>query len=159
MCGESVVAFGLRMMAGASYTDMVGSALGLIFKSVQSTYNLFHKFVDWVWATYSFPLIGILERLKGGTPEQKEADRAKLEDLSSAFGEDSGGMFNGWFGAIDGLAIKMLCRSIKLVKDPGAYFCRKNFHALNVQAVCDRSKIFLGSALATRDLPMTQVLW
>jgi DDE superfamily endonuclease len=32
---------------------------------------------------------------------------------------------------------------LKEVADPGNYYCRKGFYALNVQAICDMSKQFL----------------
>ena len=42
---------------------------------------------------------------------------------------------------MDGVAIKIKCPATSdLIQDPGNYFCRKGFYALNVQAICDKSR-------------------
>lgn len=65
----------------------------------------------------------------------------ELKEIAADFAVDSDGVFYGCIGAIDGLAIRIRCPSN--VPDPGNYFCRKNFYALNVQAICDRQKRIL----------------
>lgn len=47
-------------------------------------------------------------------------------------------VFYGCFGAIDGLAVRI--KSPTEVPDLVNYFCRRNFYALNIQAICDRKK-------------------
>jgi len=65
----------------------------------------------------------------------------ELKEIGADFSVDSYGCFLGCIGAIDGLAIRIKCLSN--VPDFGNYFCRKNFYALNVQAICDRKKRIL----------------
>lgn len=135
LCGELRVAIGLRMLCGGSYLDLVGCAYGV--QSPQSIYNHFHTFIDWIDDAFDFPLVGLLNGLNNG-----DADAiAKLKELSAEFAADSDMCFIGCIGAIDGLAIRIRCPSN--VSDPGNYYCRKNFYALNVQAICDRSKRIL----------------
>ena len=129
-------------MAGASYLDMLG-VTGYGYSSSQTIYNIFHTFVGWINCTYHFPLPHILDKINSGNETKRQAAIAELHAMSEAFGESSGGAFNGCFGALDGVAIRIECPSNKLVPDPGAYFCRKNFYALNVQAICNKTKSFL----------------
>ena len=62
-------------------------------------------------------------------------------DHANHFAEKTDGTFYGPFAALDGLALRIV--SPRIVPDPGNYFCRKGFYALNVQAICDRTKRFL----------------
>ena len=55
--GEVRVAIELRIMAGASYLDMLGTT-GFGYHSSQSMYNIFHTFVQWLNQTYSSPFQG-----------------------------------------------------------------------------------------------------
>ena len=75
--------------------------------------------------------------------ERKATALGELHLISEAFGESSSGTFIGCFGALDGLAVRIECPSSNVVPDPSAYFCRKNIYALNVQAICNKSKVFL----------------
>ena len=50
------------------------------------------------------------------------------------------GVFRGTFGSLYGLAVRIRCPTTKEVLDPGNYYCRKGFYALNVQAICDKAK-------------------
>jgi hypothetical protein len=60
------------------------------------------------------------------------------------FAAASDGVFRGCIGALDGLAVKMKCPTLSdLIPDPGNYFCRKGFYALNVQAICDKLRRFI----------------
>ena len=131
VCGEVRVAIGLRILFGASYLDLVGWAFGVV--SIQSIYNFFDVTINWINATFRFELVDILNRLKDGD----DTALVELKDISSEFAADSDMVFCGCIGAIDGLAIRI--KSPIEVPDPGNYFCRKNFYALNVQAICDKS--------------------
>ena len=63
-----------------------------------------------------------------------------MTEMSDDFALDSNGVFKGCVGAIDGLAIRI--RRPVGVADARNYFCRKNFYAINVQAICDKQKRF-----------------
>ena len=67
----------------------------------------------------------------------------KLHELAAEFSNNTGGMFHGGFGSLDGLTIRMICPRMADVKDPGDHCCRKGFRALDVQAICDKKKRFL----------------
>lgn len=130
--GKVRIAIALRILCGGSYLDLVGRAYGI--HSSQSVYNYFHTFIKWMNETFAFPLKGLLEGLR-----QDDIDSiAKLKEISSDFAVDSDNCFAGCIGAIDGLAIRIRCPSED--PNPGSYYCRKNFYALNVQAICDRQK-------------------
>jgi len=75
-----------------------------------------------------------LNRLKDGD----DTALAELKAISSEFSADSDIVFCGCIVAINGLAIRI--KGPIEVPDPGDNFCRKNFYALNVQAICDTSK-------------------
>lgn len=126
--GKVRVAIALRILCGGSYLDLVGRAYGI--NSSVSVYNYFHTFIKWVNRTFTFPLKGLLEGLR-----QDDIDSiAKLKEISSDFAVDSDNCFVGCIGAIDGIAIRIRCPSDD--PNPGSYYCRKNFYALNAQAIC-----------------------
>ena len=131
-CGEIRTAIALRMLCGGSYLDMLGRAFAV--KSISTVYRFFHEFVESTNKTFTWPLVDLLNGLKQGDPDAI----AELRAISAQFASDSNGVFAGCIGAIDGLAIRIKCPSGE--KDPGNYFCRKNFYALNVQAICDKTK-------------------
>ena len=65
-----------------------------------------------------------------------------FEELSEAFSANSGGVYTGCIGAIDGSTLRIQRPSVtKELPNPGGYYCRKGFYALNVQSMCDRQKI------------------
>jgi len=129
VAGEIRAATSLRLMAGGSYLDLVP-----LFDVVKSqVYDSFDTFLDWVIKTYRFPLIDWL----------RTENWLKLHELAREFSRKTGGLMYGGFGSLDGLAIRIICPRMADVKDPGNYFCRKGFYALNVQAICDKKKRFL----------------
>ena len=75
--------------------------------------------------------------------EIETLSQADQIELASQFAEKTGGLFCGGFGALDGLAVRMICPRLSDVPDPGNCCCRKGFCALNVQAICDKKKRFL----------------
>ena len=130
LCGELKLAVTIRILAGASYLDLLAS----YNISTASVYSIFHQGIGWINTTFQFPLVDWL----------RNSNWPVLHKVSSGFGAASGDVFQGCFGAIDGLAIKIKCPPIsETVPDPGNYFCRKGFYALNVQAIRDKSKRIL----------------
>ena len=135
--GEVRVAVGLRMLCGGSYMDYVGRIYGL--RSVYSVYLCLEKLIEWLNKTFEFPLVTLLKEFEKGTVEATK----KLSEMSDDFASESNGFFGGCIGALDGLAIRIVRPAN--VPDAGNYFCRKNFYAINVQAICDKKKkIYLG---------------
>ncbi|EJK63010.1 hypothetical protein THAOC_16359 [Thalassiosira oceanica] len=149
LCGEIRLAIGLRLLAGGSYLDLIGRAYGV--ESPQSIYNYFHKVIEWINNTFDFPLVGLLQGLR----RKDRRAIARLKEISSEFASDSDFCFTGCIGAMDGLAVRIGCPSQAEIADPTCFFCRKNFFALNVQAICDRKKRILwispGHAGSTHD--------
>ena len=132
LCGYTRVAIGLRLLFGGSYLDLVGRAYEV--NEPKTIYRYFHTLVDWVDEVFDFPWVTELQKLNKGDLSALE----KLKEISTDFAIDSNDSFEGCIGAIDGLAIRITCPSN--VKDPSNYFCRKNFYALNVQAICDHQE-------------------
>lgn len=127
--GEIKVAISIRLLAGGSYLDLMP-----LFRVASSElYDIFETFLDWILRTLEFPLLKYL----------KERNWAAIRALASAFAEKTNGVFYGPFAAIDGLAVRIRSPTLKEVPDPGNYYCRKGFFALNAQAMCDKSKYFL----------------
>ena len=129
--GEVKVVFSVRLLAGGSYLDLVPQ-FGV---STTHLYKVFDQFVDQVLQEFDFPLVGWL----------RQRNWEALEALANAFAEKTGGVFYGPFAAIDGLAVRVRSPTLKEVADPGNYYCRKGFFALNVQAICNKYKRFLWS--------------
>lgn len=129
--GEIKLAVTIRMLAGASYLDLI---LSYGIKSA-TIYNVFHECKEWINASFHFPLVDYFKN------EDLEALRGISEDFSSR----SNGVFTGVIGAIDGLAIRIRCPSSTIdgIEDCGNYYCRKGFYALNLQAICDSHKRIL----------------
>jgi hypothetical protein len=127
--GEMKVAMTIRLLAGGSYLDILASyATG-----ETAVYNAFHEVVGWINSTFSFPLTEIL----------RKRDETTLQKISDLFAVFSGSVFRGCIGALDGIAIRIYRPFFSDVTDPGNFFSRKGFFALNVQAICDSSKRFL----------------
>jgi hypothetical protein len=129
LSGEMKVAMAIRLLAGGSYLDILAS----YGTGATAVYDAFHEVVGWINSTFSFPLSKALQ----------ERDKTMLQKISDGFAAFSGYVFRGCIGAIDGIAIRIICPFFRDVKDPGNYFSRKGFYALNVQAICDSSKRFL----------------
>lgn len=127
--GEVKVAVSIRMLAGGSHLDLI-----LLFDiSSGYIYVLFKQFLDWVLATLKFPLVEWLVNRKWDV----------LHHLARQFAEKSNSVFYGPFASLDGVAIRIKSPTLRSVTDPGNYYCRKGFYALNVQATCDKLKRFL----------------
>ena len=127
LSGEMKLGIMLRMLAGASYLDVL-LTYGI---STASVYAVFHEGTSWIVITFKFPFAQWI------TSKDEEA----LNRVAEGFSSDSGGIFRKCIGALDGLAVKIKCPATSdLIRDPGNYFCRKGFYALNVQAICDKSR-------------------
>ena len=128
--GELRLGLFLRLMAGSSYLDL----LMIYGVSQRSVYLTFQTVTGWVNQTLKFSLVEAL----------KNEDIDYFSQQSDAFSVDSDGTYNGCFGSIDGLAIKIKQPTLTdLLRDAGAYFSRKGFFALNCQAICDAHKRIL----------------
>lgn len=127
--GEVKMAVCLRLLAGGSYLDLVP----LFSIATSYVYQVFGTFLGWMLLAFEFPLVRWL----------RERNWEALNVLANGFAEKSNGVFHGPFGALDGLALRIRSPTLKEVADPGNYYCRKGFYALNVQAICDKWKRFL----------------
>ncbi len=121
------------LLAGASYLDLM-----VIFDlSHEPIFRSFKMLCGWIMARFKYPLVKALE----------EENVKYFEDISSSFAEcgESNGVLRGGctIGAVDGLLAIKVKRPTLLtgtLRDPGAYYCRKGFHALNCQGICDNNK-------------------
>ena len=64
-------------------------------------------------------------------------DTPALERMSREFYAANGGSLEGCVLAVDGIAIKIQKPTSLDTSNPNQFYCRKGFHALNVQAGCD----------------------
>jgi DDE superfamily endonuclease len=129
ICGEVKLAVTIRMLVGGSYLDL----FGLFGVGTTHLYNTFHQVVQWILLTFEFPLVKWL----------REQNWAALESLALDYAKKTGGVFYGPFGSLDGIAVIIQSPTLDEVSDPGNYYCRKGFYALNIQAICDKKKHFL----------------
>ena len=60
--------------------------------------------------------------------------------LHEEFGIKTNYIINGCIGALDGWLVKIKSPKFSEVLNPGKYFSRKGFFALNVQAIVDKKK-------------------
>ena len=126
--GEVKAAISLRLLAGGSYLDLAP----LFAVSGSYIYAIFDDFLDWILEAFQFPLVKYIQ----------EENWTALRRIAEAFSYASNGVFLGILGPLDGLAVRIQSPRLSEVSDPGNYFCRKGFFALNVQAICDRLKRF-----------------
>ena len=64
-------------------------------------------------------------------------DTAELQTMSDEFYAANKQSLEGCVLAVDGLLVKIKQRTSRDTRNPVAYYTRKGFHALNVQAGCD----------------------
>ena len=128
--GEVKTAIAIRLLAGGSYLDL----MPLFDVSVPWIYVIFDEFLDWVLRTFKFPL---------ARTYLHEQNWEGLRNIAEPISYSSDGVLSGIFGALDGLALRIRSPKLTEVSNPGNYYCRKGFFALNVQAICDRIKRFL----------------
>jgi hypothetical protein len=103
--------------------------------SHRSIFRIFHTVICWINRTFSYPLLQAL------VDEDVNFFSTISEDFSNS---PSDGVFTGCIGALDGLAIEIKKPTLSSsIRDPGSYYCRKGFHALNCQAICDSNKKLL----------------
>jgi hypothetical protein len=123
--GEMKLGMMIRILSGASYLDLC-----MVYSVASSSvFNAFHEAIAWINSTFSFPLVEWL----------REKNTEALQRISDGFAAASGDVFKGVIGAIDGLAIKIRCPTLSdEIADPGNYYCRKGFYALNAQVICDK---------------------
>lgn len=93
--GELKLAMMLRMLAGASYLDL----LDTYASTVSTVYESFHEAITWIESSFMFPLVEML----------KNKNVTGLEAISRRFAEFSNGIFTGIIGVIDGIAICIRC--------------------------------------------------
>lgn len=114
-----------RFLAGGSYLDiyqMHGVSKSAFFECIWKTLDLFDR---------AYPVPWILD------------NPVECAKLSAAFQQRSAvpGAFGGCVGAIDGLCVKIKAPTDRI--NPAAFWARKGFYAVNVQAICDASRKFL----------------
>ena len=81
-----------------------------------------------------------------------------IQEISSLFSSRSDGVFKGCIGALDGWLVKIICPTNEKVENPGKYFSRKGFYAMNVQVIVDMKKRvlwrFIGEKGSAHDSPV-----
>lgn len=134
ICGEVKLAITLRMLSGASYLD-IEKLFSITFNSA---YRVLHTVLkDWI-CNDNWLEINFFKYLEDENAMKKVADQFAQGT--------SGGIISGCIGSIDGWLVKIKCPSASRdsVRNPGHYYSRKGFHALNVQVIVDKNKKFFG---------------
>jgi hypothetical protein len=137
--GEVKVAITLRLLGGGSYLDLF-----LIYNIFQThAYKIFHETLsNWICNDEIFSING----------EEYLNDLDKIKEVAKGFGQNCRcGSFKGCIGAVDGWLVKISqpCRRDG-VTQPGAFFSRKGFFAINVQVIVDRYKRVLYKSILCR---------
>jgi hypothetical protein len=124
----------LRYCAGGTYLD-IHDRYGV---SSSSFYSLIFECLEVIVEHY---------------PIVFPTDQAALQELAQGFQKRQHKdmrCFLYALGALDGILLKIRKPTVKQIAQPTLYHCRKGFHALNVQAVCDAHKRFTYCAI---DMP------
>ena len=124
----------LRYLAGGSYLD-IHDRYGV---SKSSFYSLVFECLELIVQHY---------------PIVFPTDPAALRKLADGFQQRQHPhmrVFLYALGALDGILLKIRQPTVKEISQPTLYHCRKGFHALNVQAVCDAYKRYTYCAI---DMP------
>ena len=130
------VAVTLRYLAGGSHHD-----IGFGFSIVASTfYRVVDAVLDAIHATRRVDLDSLFIEHEDGTWEW---DVDKLQALEHEFATKKGPWIRGIFGAIDGVAVKILCPPASQTDRVKEFYNRKGFYALVCQGVCDARRRFL----------------
>jgi len=120
------LAITLRYMAGASYLDLC-----YLFGVKRSTfYNI-------IWDT----LTRLDKFMPDFTLENDVNSQQRCRALAGGFERRTGGHVRGCIGALDGMSLKIEAPNTSTHFHK--YFCRKLFHAVSVQAVCDADRRFI----------------
>ena len=127
------MAISLRLLAGASHLDVA-----TLFKVAYNyVYKLFQEVLqDWICrdSVAQFQLDEVI------------AEKKAMYDIAKKFAEGlTGGILAGVIGALDGWLVQIKSPSITSdkISNPGSYFSRKGFYALNVQVIVHRDKKIL----------------
>lgn len=127
--GEVKVAMTIRILAGASYLDM------FLWFNVNADHVRFiscRVMRNWFCHPGMIPSINL--------ETQVLQDARAIDRIRKQFGRKSLGVMGGCIGAIDGWLVRIRCPKYCEVKNPGKYFSRKGFYALNVQVIVDLKK-------------------
>ena len=127
--GEVKVAISLRLLAGASYLDMF---LWFNINPEHITSIFRHVVSDW------FCNDGVMKIDFYKTVLQDQQNR---NEIRRNFSTRSAGILDGCIGALDGWLVRISCPTVREVNNPGKYFSRKGFYAINVQAIVDKKRI------------------
>ena len=137
--GEVKLAITLRMLEGGSYLDLF-----LIYDVFEThAYTILHETVaDWICNDRIIPING----------KKYLNDIVHMKNVAKAFEENCRcGAFRGCIGALDGWLVKIKRPGSKdNIENPGDFFSRKGFHAINCQVIVDRYKRVLYKSIICR---------
>jgi hypothetical protein len=144
--GEVKLGITLRLLAGASYLDMF-----LWFNVCPDHARKISREVMEKWVCNDNVIcINYFDQVL--------KDNGNREKISRLFSSRSDGVLDGCIGALDGWLVKIFCPTNEEVENPGKYFSRKGFYALNVQVIVDMKKRvlwrFIGEKGSAHDSPV-----
>ena len=126
--GEVKLAMTLRLLAGASYLDMF-----LWFNVSPDHVRAITRYVMKHWICNDE--VVCIDFFKTVLQDQENRDR-----IRSNFARKTDGVMCGVIGALDGWLVRIQSPTFKEVCNPGKYFSRKGFYAINCQVIVDMKK-------------------
>lgn len=130
------VAVTLRYLAGGSHHDIgFGFSIGS-----SSFYRVVEAVLDAIHACRRLDLDSPFKEHEDGSWEW---DIDRLRTLELGFANKKKGWIRGIFGAIDGIAVRILCPPASQTNRQRLFYNRKGFYALVCQGVCDAQRRFL----------------
>jgi len=129
--GEMKLALTLRILAGGSYLDM------FLWLNVNADYVRFiskHVMRNWICLD---------EVVQINYFEKVLQDPHAMTSIRLTFARTSNGIINGIIGAVDGWLVRITGPTLEDTTNPGKYYSRKGFYAINVQAIVDKEKRIL----------------
>ena len=131
--GEWKLAITLQMLSGSTYLSMYLWS-NISTSEVNNIFNVVTR--DWICKTL---VIDFYNDVLG--------NENNISKITSNFATTSDGVMDGCIGAIDGWLVCIRCPALSEVRNPGKYFARKGFYAVNVQVISDRNKKVLWRAI------------
>jgi len=129
--GEMKLVITLRLLAGASYLDM------FLWLNINPDYARFvakEVMKNWICNDEVFEINYFKNVL---------SDKKMMTKIRLTYSKSSSGIIWGCIGCLDGWLVRIKCPSVRETANPGKYYSRKGFFAINVQAIVDKEKRIL----------------
>ena len=127
MSAEVKLAMTLRWLRGGSYLDI----LALYGCSKQTFYRVVYRVMVAINKHHTLPLVNAIKEMHA------TGSSSTLARIAAGFAAYTDGIIAYCIGAIDGVQVAIVKPSRRACPNPTAYYNRKGYFALNVQAIAD----------------------